>query len=220
MATETLYTIAELADLAGVTPRTIRYYTAEGLLSSPDLRGRYALYGEDHLRRLQLITRLKDSYLPLSEIKARLYQLTFEEVRQLLREYNQPSDQVAVPSAADYIAKVLSSQNIAPALIAPELAPAVSPSVTLLTPAVAPSADLVIPAAPAVADIPVPAAGPRQSQAIVLPSVTAQPEPGETWHRMILGPGAELHMREPATPEARARLDLLIGYARDLFKDT
>jgi DNA-binding transcriptional MerR regulator len=58
MAEETLYTISQLAEAAGVTPRTIRYYTAEGLLPRPDARGQYALYSQDHLLRLQLIGRL------------------------------------------------------------------------------------------------------------------------------------------------------------------
>ncbi len=76
MNKETLYTIGELAEATGTTPRTIRYYTAEGLLPPPDTRGRYALYGQEHIDRLQLIARLKDAYLPLGEIKARMEQLS------------------------------------------------------------------------------------------------------------------------------------------------
>jgi len=39
MAEAMFYTIGQLAELAGVTPRTIRYYTAEELLPRPDARG-------------------------------------------------------------------------------------------------------------------------------------------------------------------------------------
>src|SRR5437773_5979585 len=123
MIEETLYTIGELADAGGVTTRTIRYYTAEGLLPPPDTRGRHALYGTDHLRRLQLIARLKDAYLPLSEIKARLDQLVPEQVEQLLAEYGQTPAPPAPASAADYIAQVLTSQ-IAPQVVPPASAPA------------------------------------------------------------------------------------------------
>ena len=35
MTEEFSYTIGELAEAAGVTPRTVRYYTAEGLLPAP-----------------------------------------------------------------------------------------------------------------------------------------------------------------------------------------
>ena len=84
MAEATPYTIGQLAELAGVTPRTIRYYTAEGLLPRPDARGQYALYGEEHLLRLQLIAQLKETYLPLGEIKARIENLDDAQIRALL----------------------------------------------------------------------------------------------------------------------------------------
>jgi DNA-binding transcriptional MerR regulator len=105
MTQETVYTIGDLADLAGVTPRTIRYYTAEGLLPPPDTRGRYALYSEEHLLRLQLIARLKDAYLPLGEIKAQLDQLSSAQVEQLLAEHTAPAPEPST-SAADYLAQV------------------------------------------------------------------------------------------------------------------
>src|SRR5438046_10688074 len=101
MIEETLYTIGELADAAGVTTRTIRYYTAEGLLPPPDTRGRHALYSTDHLRRLQLIARLKDAYLPLSEIKARLDQLMPEQLEQVLAGYHQAPQAPATAPPAD-----------------------------------------------------------------------------------------------------------------------
>ena len=47
MSPEGTYTIGELADLADVTPRTIRYYVAQGLLASPAGAGPGARYDED-----------------------------------------------------------------------------------------------------------------------------------------------------------------------------
>jgi DNA-binding transcriptional MerR regulator len=38
MSTDT-YDLAELCDLADVTPRTVRYYVQQGLLPSPGARG-------------------------------------------------------------------------------------------------------------------------------------------------------------------------------------
>src|SRR3954470_2417771 len=109
MAEETLYTIGQLAELAGVTPRTIRYYTAEGLLPRPDARGQYALYGAEHLLRLQLIGQLKENYLPFGEIKARIEHLDTEQIRALLDEQR---DSPAPPtSAADYLAQVRAHQQ-------------------------------------------------------------------------------------------------------------
>src|SRR5882672_2759069 len=65
-------TIAELAERAGVTPRTIRYYVAEGLLPPPGGSGQRRVYGQEHLARLEAIRNLKASYLPLHEIRRKL----------------------------------------------------------------------------------------------------------------------------------------------------
>src|SRR5262245_17299404 len=78
------YTISELAESAGTTPRTVRYYTAEGLLPPPDARGRFAVYSDEHLDRLRLIGRLKEAYLPLNAIREQVASLTHPQVRELL----------------------------------------------------------------------------------------------------------------------------------------
>ena len=64
--------IAELAERAGVTQRTIRYYVSEGLLPPPAGRGQRRAYNEEHLQQLERIQRLKLAYLPLHEIRRRL----------------------------------------------------------------------------------------------------------------------------------------------------
>ena len=64
-ATETperMLRIGELADLAGTTPRTIRYYEEIGLLPGTGSRsaGQHRVYTEAHLERLRELMRLKD----------------------------------------------------------------------------------------------------------------------------------------------------------------
>ena len=66
------FSLDELASEADVTPRTIRYYIAEGLLPPPDSPGRNARYSQEHLDRLRLIASMKDRYLPLKEIRRTL----------------------------------------------------------------------------------------------------------------------------------------------------
>src|SRR4051812_40556202 len=58
-----------LADRAGVSIRTVRYYIQQGLLPKPDARGPGAHYTEEHLDRLLLIKRLQREHLPLAEIR-------------------------------------------------------------------------------------------------------------------------------------------------------
>lgn len=55
-----LQRVEELAESAGSTVRNIRVYQEKGLLPPPIRRGRTALYGPEHRRRLTLILRLLD----------------------------------------------------------------------------------------------------------------------------------------------------------------
>jgi DNA-binding transcriptional MerR regulator len=76
--------LQELTDAAGVSVRTVRYYIAEGLLPAPMGSGPASFYTPNHLRRLRLIGRLKEAYLPLKEIRRRLEGVTDEAVEGLL----------------------------------------------------------------------------------------------------------------------------------------
>ncbi len=155
-----LYRVEELSEASGVSIRNIRYYTAEGLLPPPDARGRFALYGPEHLRRLRLIQQLKEAYFPLPVIKARLQELPGPEV----------ADAEEPDSAASYIQRVRARQTAA--------SPPVPPMAAM--PAAAPMA--------------------------------APPEPtGETWQRITLAPGVELHVRQ-----VNDFVRQLIAYARTL----
>jgi DNA-binding transcriptional MerR regulator len=63
--------IDDLAERAGVPTRTIRYYTQQGLLEPPKLRGRVGYYDDAHLERLRLVKELQEKrFLPLSVIRS------------------------------------------------------------------------------------------------------------------------------------------------------
>ena len=243
MAEETLYTIGQLAELASVTPRTIRYYTAEGLLRRPDVRGQYALYGEQHLLRLQLIARLKETYLPLSEIKARIENLDAEEMRALLEEHRESS---APTSAADYLAQVRAHQQVSQPTRRlaerPESYAAAETPMLSLRPPAAPAPSAPAPAAPAygfAAAIATPVAAPERTEEgaaapqqagllrRLLPprraradsdAPTEEAQGDQRWRRVDLAPGVELHIRESAAPALHERIERLIALARSLFK--
>ena len=75
--------ISELGQLAGVTPRTIRYYESLGLLEASEREGKgFRYYTEDELARLQKINLLKTLGLSLDEI-SRVVPLLFEEPQKL-----------------------------------------------------------------------------------------------------------------------------------------
>lgn len=71
-----LYRIGELASLAGVSPRTIDYYTGLGLLA-PAKRstGNYRLYDDETLSRIRRIELLKAQKYSLEEIREQLTSL-------------------------------------------------------------------------------------------------------------------------------------------------
>lgn len=98
--------LAELADAADVTPRTIRYYIQQGLLPAPGTRGPSTRYDAGHLDRIRLIKRLQREHLPLAEIRLRLSEMDDDAVRRALK--SAPSDPPRA-SALDYVQKVLSA---------------------------------------------------------------------------------------------------------------
>jgi DNA-binding transcriptional MerR regulator len=63
------FSIDELSTLAGVTPRTVRYYIAEGLLDRPEGEKRGAHYLQRHLDQLLLIRRWTEAGLSLERIR-------------------------------------------------------------------------------------------------------------------------------------------------------
>lgn len=65
-----MFTVRQLSQLAGVTPRTLRYYDAIGLLAPSHVgENGYRYYGQPALLRLQQILFYRELGLPLANIK-------------------------------------------------------------------------------------------------------------------------------------------------------
>jgi DNA-binding transcriptional MerR regulator len=79
-----VYTVKQLSDLAGISPRTLHYYDEIGLLK-PATHGDngYRYYGEDCLPRLQQILFFKELDFSLDEIRIVLAQPGFDVVHAL-----------------------------------------------------------------------------------------------------------------------------------------
>lgn len=100
-------TLAELADAADVTPRTVRYYIAQGLLPPPVGAGSAACYTDAHLRHLKAIKALQQQHLPLSEIRGRLD-------REPAPDLAAGSNDRPPSSALDYLNQVLGGSHKPP----------------------------------------------------------------------------------------------------------
>ncbi|NRF65439.1 MerR family transcriptional regulator [Aquincola sp. S2] len=59
----------ELSTLTGLTPRTVRYYVQQGLVSRPEGTTRGAFYHRRHVEQLLLIRRWADAGLSLERIR-------------------------------------------------------------------------------------------------------------------------------------------------------
>ena len=69
---EKKYNIGQLAELTGVSRRTIRFYVQSGLLAAPQGAGRGHFYTDVHLQMLQKIVALKEGRHSLDAIASML----------------------------------------------------------------------------------------------------------------------------------------------------
>jgi DNA-binding transcriptional MerR regulator len=198
MPPDTEYSLQDLADLAGATPRTIRYYIAQGLLASPGRVGPGTTYTDGHLNRLRLIKRLQREHLPLAEIRSRLAALDDATVASLVAAT--PAEP-ASGSAIDYIRGILGGDGPI------EQMP--------LTPPI-PARPGASPAFSRLAAYDLPASSPAEPGG----SGFASPTPDRSqWDRILLAPDVELHVRRPLARLVHKRVERLIQIARELLEE-
>jgi len=220
------FSLPELADLAGVTPRTIRYYLAQGLLPAVGQSGPGAKYDGRHLARLRLIRRLQAEHLPLAEIRRRLDELAEGEIRELAgaSEPSAPGD-----SALEYLRGVLAGPSTMKPQRSPNPVVRIPPPMRALAVTDAPvAASRYEPGSvpefspPGVADSPAPYASPPMVPPSFLPSMpVADPSPMERsqWDRIALAPDIELHIRRPLGRAQQKQVDRLVAIARELLEE-
>lgn len=90
----------ELAERAGVSPRTVRYYIQRGLLTAPAFRGADTVYGEEHLMALRAIKKLQEAYWPLDAIAGALSNRSPAELERIASGWLVPPREGAAPVVA------------------------------------------------------------------------------------------------------------------------
>lgn len=98
LVAETGYSVSELAELAGVSVRTLRYYDQIGLLVPHRGDNGYRSYGESEVHRLQHILLLRSCGLSLASIAAALTDEGFDletELRGHLAHLQGQADELA-----------------------------------------------------------------------------------------------------------------------------
>jgi DNA-binding transcriptional MerR regulator len=215
------YSLSDLARLADVTPRTVRYYVALGLLPSPEAAGPATRYGEGHLARLRLIRRLQRDHLPLAEIRIRIERMADDEIIATVSalDAREPDPSQDPGDTLAFVRSLMQQAGIRPTVAARRPAP----DVAVRRMAMAESLDEAwpqVPAAPLRA-APVPAA-PPPAASLVEPAPASSPRPGPdrtTWERLVISPDVELHVRRPLDRTTNKRVDQLERIARELFED-
>ena len=192
--------IHELAARAGISVRTIRYYIDEGLLPQPNYQGKYSYYSLRYLDRLELIRRLKESYLPLREIREIMSSLTDDQVKRRLKELppsnpkftnEQTPDQPNTRPGAEalkYINRLMDDQTKYRTKGTVN-----QPQPTFLT-----HRELT------------------NKQNISMKEQIST-DNDETWHRVSLAPGVELHYRRPMDPDTESLVKQLVSFAKRIF---
>ncbi len=184
------YSLSDLARLADVTPRTVRYYVALGLLPSPEAAGPATRYGEGHLARLRLIRRLQRDHLPLAEIRIRLERMSDDEIVATVSalDAREPDPSQDPGDTLAFVHSLMQQSGIRPAVA--DRGPA--PGVSMHRMAVTESLDAALPLA---------AAGPPPARSPGPPQCLARrpgrgPSPSPAPHR--------LRARDPTGPPGSA----------------
>ena len=208
------FSIGELATAAATTPRTIRFYTTEGLLPPPLTEGRNAIYTDVHRRRLRLIQRLKAAYLPLSAIKEQMAGLTDEQVTDLLeRSGPRRVENTSPPHAPRSSAHIEEPQSSNVAYVAQILAVAEQALTASPGSEDGSNAKRVLIVSPALRSV-------DDSETVNTASASDGFAYGEQWARIVLRPGIEIHIRQPVPESFRAGLEQWIALSQALFPES
>ena len=101
------YTTGEIANLCGVTVRTVQYYDTRGILVPTELsEGGRRLYSEDDLNRMKIICFLRDLGLPIDSISQMLSEADPGSVISLLLEQQERALKAEIGECQEKLAKL------------------------------------------------------------------------------------------------------------------
>lgn len=189
--------LADLAALSGLEPRTVRSWVAQGLLPPPLTRGPAARYPADTLSRLLAIRAMRDALgMSLTDIRKELLVASPEQIAAYASRaetFAKPSPSAENPasSALDYIASLRAR--------APKPAPAVAAEATAPRLRVATGLE---------------ALEHRLGQGRPQP---ARKSRAEEWLRIPITPDVDLTVRGPLDAEQRTRLERCADLIRDIL---
>lgn len=189
-------TINELSKMAQVTVRTIRFYTDEGVLDEPAGRDRFARYTLRHYLQLCAAKHLKERFLPLRVIRDQMASLNDQELERLAGPV--PADVAQRFAESDSVDGMVRLQSaVLPAVARSMLSTgdsqdSMNASISMMTEDLFRASDVNY--------------GYSTPDSFLKKSDDALRRPvnsvGDVWHRIVISPSMELHVREDAMHEA------------------
>ena len=226
------YSLADLARLADVTPRTVRYYIAQGLLPAPEAAGPATRYGEGHLARLRLIRRLQRDHLPLAEIRARLERMGDDEIVAALAatDAQEPPMPTSTAETLAYVRDLMTRSGVSPRFYDQPTQPPPSAPAPMSMPLLKRThAAREVPDEFPMRDTPsLPGPGPAPAPMwLPVPPPASPASPASrpqtvdrsTWEHLSITPDIEIHVRRPLDRRSNKLVERLARIARDLFDD-
>lgn len=219
------YNLKELCQLTGVSERTIRFYIKEKLLPPPQGPKAFSYYSYEHWLRLELVRYFKANFLPLREIKRQLDAKSVAELEVLAQRAGIATtapqvkhQEIAMPLATEIVnpldKQVLSEAN-QPAFdkfFARPRQNFTAPTMSL--PDVPPSS--FNPTAPQNRAAFFGAMQPPLTNRppTFEPYISENSEEVQSWERIQVAPGVELHLEKNVAEHYRASLADLIAEIR------
>lgn len=199
------YSLQQLSEVSGIEARTIRSYIERDLLPGPYGMGPKAAYGGEHVDRLRVIQRLRETNreMTLDQIRSFLVQLPPEKIAALAAgDLKLGSVGLQSPSSSSALSYLLSlKQGGRSARSARAAAPATpQPDARARAHAKTPFEEMLDALA---------AALPGESVARAVRS--------ETWHRIPITPDVELTVRGELDPDTLALLQRIGDHLRHLL---
>ncbi len=185
-------TINELSKMANVTVRTIRFYTDEGVLDEPAGRDRYARYTRRHYLQLCAAKQLKERFLPLRVIRDQMAPMNDVELERLAGPISHEIEQRFADTVVDYnmAEHVFAAQELQPRTqerLRPQQVKRSAPlysnlrlEESILNSFLSDNENIATDASL------------RKQTPVTL---------GEVWHRIIISPSMELHVRDDGVTE-------------------
>ena len=199
MPDDVRYSLTELADLAGVTPRTVRYYLAQRPAA-----GRRPVRPGRQVRRGAIWPPAAHPAAPARPPAARRDPATLDGLDDDAIRAPAPRPTTPEPpadSALDYIRsrpRVAATGRRRTGVLRPARRARRSPRSHAAT-------DALLPASP--------------NRLGEYPSPTTNPVERSQWERIVLAPDVELHVRRPLSRTQNKRVDRLVTIARELLEE-